>query len=411
LPALAALAGCRPSGGDSRPGEGERRETPAPERIARARERGVAFLLSRQAEDGAWRSDTYGTFKDGTALTPLALSALLAAAPEKREAIRKAADYLAAMALPDVGIKPPPYGFDFALYTAALTVGALSHPAIPDHRAARDAWLTYLKRRQLTEELGWKPEEREYGGWGYSRGVPHKPKAGELIPPLTESNLSATTFALDALRAAGVPADDPLWGKALTFVRRCQNWADVPKTREPAYDDGGFFFIYDDAVRNKAGAAGKDRSGRERYHSYGSTTADGFRCLAYCGVAESDPRRRAAHDWLVKHFQAGRHPGTYAERREMDRMAVYYYYTASLARAPADLVVTHGDESVPVTRLLAEDVAGRQREDGSWVNPAHAIREDDAVLATSFALIALARPAAGNVQDLPSKRSMAKQPR
>ena len=44
--------------------------------------------------------------------------------------------------------------------------------------------------------------------------------------------------------------------------------------------------------------------------------------------------------------------------------------------------------SRPLRELLAEELLARQRE-GSWVNPAHAIREDDPITATSFALIAL----------------------
>ena len=74
---------------------------------------------------------------------------------------------------------------------------------------------------------------------------------------MTESNLSATTFALNALKAAGVPADDPAFAKALTFVKRCQNWPEKEEERDPKFDDGGFFFIYDDPIRNKAGVAGK----------------------------------------------------------------------------------------------------------------------------------------------------------
>src|SRR5262245_42770070 len=37
---------------------------------------GVEYLLKQQSEDGAWRSDVYATFKDGTALTPLVVAAL-----------------------------------------------------------------------------------------------------------------------------------------------------------------------------------------------------------------------------------------------------------------------------------------------------------------------------------------------
>jgi hypothetical protein len=385
LPALATLAGC------GRPG-GEEVETEVPfaERLAQARERGADFLVERQSDDGAWRSDTYGTFKDGTALTPLALNALLAASPERQGAIRKAADYLAAFTRPGGQVVGPSYGFDFALYTAALTVTALSHPRSPRHRSARDTWLRFLKQRQLTEDLGWSPGDREYGGWGYSRSLPRKSRPGELILPLTESNLSATTAALDALHSAGVSAGDPAFARALTFVRRCQNWEEDADRREPAFDDGGFFFIYDDPVRNKAGVAGTDRSGRQRYHSYGSATADGFRCLIRCGVPESDPRPQAARAWLTKHFQAGRHPGTYAKRREADRMGVYHYYAASLARAPSTtLMVEAPGGPLSMKRLLAGELLQRQQRDGSWSNPAHAMREDDLIVATSLALIAL----------------------
>src|SRR5205807_5753523 len=65
--------------------------------------------------------------------------------------------------------------------------------------------------------------------------------------------------------------------KAGVFVRRCQNWADNCELRDSRFDDGGFFFLPDDPTRNKAGEAGTDRTGRTRFVSYGSTTADGLR--------------------------------------------------------------------------------------------------------------------------------------
>ena len=108
---------------------------------------------------------------------------------------------------------------------------------------------------------------------------------------MTESNLSATVTALEALRAAGITASDPDVRKALLFCERCQNFGD-----EPAFDDGGFHFIYDDGVRNKAGVAGMDRQGRERYVSYGSATADGFRALLNCGLPRDHPRVAAARN-------------------------------------------------------------------------------------------------------------------
>src|SRR5207245_5462282 len=119
-------------------------------------------------------------------------------------------------------------------------------------------------------------------------------------------NLSATVAALGALRATGMADNHAAVRKALLFCERCQNFGD-----EPAFDDGGFFFIYDDGVRNKAGVAGSDKRGRERYASYGSATADGLRALLLCGLPSEHPRVRAARHWLVTHFIATIHPGPY----------------------------------------------------------------------------------------------------
>src|SRR5437899_2627680 len=244
--------------------------------IDRALARGGRFLLGRQQADGAWRSDHYGALKDGASLTPLVLQALrtLPPSPERDEAYRRGLGYLAAFVKPDGTVQPGPYGFNQPVHTSAGAVIVFSSEETASGRKSRDAWLAYLRERQLTEALGWHPADREYGGWGYCPTLPRKPPAGQLTPPLTESNLSATLAALSALRAAGLPADDRAIQKAKGFVERCQNFGD-----EQAFDDGGFFFIYDDGVRNKAGVAGRDRQGRERYLSYGSTTADGLRAL------------------------------------------------------------------------------------------------------------------------------------
>jgi squalene-hopene/tetraprenyl-beta-curcumene cyclase len=205
--------------------------------------------------------------------------------------------------------------------------------------------------------------------------------------------LSATVFALQALRAAGTLADDPAIQKALTFIKRCQNYRDQPTLRDPAFDDGGFFFIYDDAVRNKAGVAGKDSAGRPRYASYGSTTADGLRALLACGLPATDDRVAAARSWMERNFSAADHPGKYATERLGDRPALYFYYCSSFAQAWHALHVQ--EVQTPAGRVvwaeaLADELMKRQRADGSWLNPAKAVREDEPVLASSLAAIALA---------------------
>lgn len=351
----------------------------------------MAYLVKQQAPDGAWRSDLYAAFKDGTALTPLVLWALLESGDQKPgtlAAVRKGSIYLAKMVKPDGTIDAGDAGLDYPVYTASLAVQVLSHPANKGHAAARDAWLRYLLDRQLSEKLGWKPTEKQFGGWGYCRVLPRKPDPDRFAPPLIESNLSATVFALDALRAAGV-TDKPVYEKALLFVRRCQNWEPPVPGRPPApHLDGGFFFIYDDPVRNKAGSADPPGQKPERFHSYGSTTADGLRALLLC--PEFDPDRvAAAKGWLRQHARFDRHPGTYIPTHEPNRNAVYFYYAASAARAfrAAGVMVPGKDWAAD----LAAELVKRQTADGNWANPVELVRENEPLVATANAVAALAR--------------------
>jgi len=369
------------------------------------------FLIEHQDADGAWRSDTYGVFKDGPSLTPLVLETLLGLPrTEKLDAAwGKGAAYLARLVREDGTIDEGPRGLSYPVYTAVFSALALSRPQMAelgdpgDFRHARDAWLHFLRQRQLTEELGWQPADKQYGGWGYSTQFPGKPRSGEPMLPLTESNLSATTFALEALQTAGCSPDDPAFRKARIFVERCQNFSDDVNQQDAAFDDGGFFFIYDDPVRNKAGSAGKDPNGRERFFSYGSTTADGLRDLLACGLSPDHPRVKAAWTWLEANFDLSFHPGRYAPDREMNRPAVYFYYSLSLAKALRSFNSKKegselrsrgsrigGQESgVEWSDKLVQALVKRQLPDGSWINAAVAVREDDPVVATCFATQAL----------------------
>jgi hypothetical protein len=350
----------------------------------RALARGSDYLMARQSEDGAWRSDVYATFKDGTALTPLVVTALQAAHdtqapynpagnPALEAAITKGCTFLARFVKDDT-VVPPADGFDYPIYTAALALRAFSHPTAKEFAKHRSAWIKFLKERQLTGKLGWKPDEKQYGGWGYCRVIPKKPEPNTFAPPLIESNLSATVFALDALRSTG-ETDPELYKAAALFVRRCQN------------ADGGFHFIYDDPTRNKAGQA-PDAPGT--FYSYGSTTADGLRALALCGDPADQDKLGAARRWLLANFRADRHPGTYVQAHEPNRDAVYYYYAASVGRAFRDhkLALPEGRDWA---QELSDELAKRQAEDRSWANPVELVRENEPLVATSNAVLALSQ--------------------
>jgi squalene-hopene/tetraprenyl-beta-curcumene cyclase len=331
----------------------------------------VNFLKAGQSDDGAWRSSLYGNFKTGDALTPLAHLAMCEANHEHHDVLHRGADYLAGLTRQR--------GLIYPVYTASLAVMALAHPRCPLREEARQTWLTFVRQRQLTESLGWRHDDREYGGWGYSQAIPVKPEPSDDGPPLVESNLSATAFALDALHEARIQPDDGLFRKALVFVERCQNFGE-----HPLFDDGGFYFMYDDAIRNKAGVIGLDDSGRERYASYGSMTADGLRSLRLCGVARDHPRVTAACQWLDRHFSFT-NPGRWSRDRHHIQLSIHFYWLWVLAKAlrSVDGLSTRWAET-----LTSELLAG-QRTDGSWLNPNVEVREDDPIVATSLAVLTL----------------------
>jgi squalene-hopene/tetraprenyl-beta-curcumene cyclase len=348
--------------------------------VDRALARGMQALVRAQSADGSWRSPTYGIFKDGLTLTPTVLKAL-AFGPDV-EAIGPArtrgARYLIDRIRPDGTIDDGPTGLIYPVYTASGAVLTLSRLDQGDAgRRSRDAWLRDLRRRQLTEDLGWRPDDPGYGAWGYSTEPPRK-APGSDGP--ADADLSSTLFALGALRVAGVPADDPAVGKALVFIQRCQNV------------DGGFFLTPTDPVRNKAGTSGLDPSGRPRYRSYGSATADGLRALLRGGLAPDHPRVVAAQSWLEHHFSATTNPGTFDPIRADDREATYFYYAWSLSHAFRTLGVREisaDGRTMAWPEALSRELLRRQRPDGTWANRYTASKEDDPLVATSFAVAAL----------------------
>jgi squalene-hopene/tetraprenyl-beta-curcumene cyclase len=347
--------------------------------IDEALARAVGFLASKQAVDGAWRSDVYGPLKDGPSLTAFIAATLtkVSGQPKAAPALAKAADYLES-------IDPDSTEITYPVYAAAGAVAALTHVHRDCGTAAREMWLEYLLQQQLVESLGWREADESFGGWSFAHDPP-RPVSGQPASPMATPNLSATVFALDGLLAAGCRSDEPAIQKARVFVERCQNWPEEEEQPEAQFDDGGFFFVHGDETRNKAGEAGVDAAGRVRYVSYGSTTADGLRALVACGLPVGHPRVRAARRWMVDNFSATRHPGRYPTNREYLRPALYFYYCASAAEA----LLISGAENWEWASDLALNLLSCQRGDGCWANSAVDVREDDPLVATPLVISAL----------------------
>ena len=295
----------------------------------------IGWLLDRQSPDGAWRSDTYGAFRDGRALTPVVLRAL-----PPGDAAASACRWLLGNG-----------GTLFDIYPVHLASALLEC----EFRFPELAPLAKIARARLLAL-----QCPGSGGWSYSPQPPVDESA-----PMQQANLSATAMAIDGLRAAGMAADDPRLRKAAAFLRTCHNHA----TGEAAFDDGGFFQISADPSRNKAGSAGTDRRGVIRYRSYASATADGLRAMLLCGGSPDSDAVRSAARWLRDH----------SERTPPELK----YYTARSIAATA--------RSLPGLAPFIPRLSDCQQVDGSWRNPAGEMREDCPLVATALALECLNR--------------------
>ena len=329
--------------------------------IDRALARAGRFLAAQQDRDGAFRSRPYSALRDGWSLTPLAALALRVT-PE-HDAAARAARFVAGI-VGAHGVR----GADevsYPLYAYALGALVLGAPENVDaYRAPRDALLAAVRRMQLSAANGWRADDASLGGWGYSPVVPTRP-AGAITEDLLPANLSATVLAVGALALAGTPPTDPALADAAKFVARCRN------------GDGGFFFSPDLPDGNKAG---RDAHG---FRSYGSMTADGTRALMRLR-GPADPHVAAGIAWLEREFDATRNPGVFGDN-EIRRASSYYYWVWSAAHA-----LEHAQRGTAWAEQLSAALLARQRDDGSWRNDATEMREDDPVIATSFAVAALA---------------------
>ena len=370
-------------------------------RINASLARAGRFLIEQQSDDGAWYSETYGALRTGPTLTPYVMSALFylpQAGSQTPGAYARGVDYLAGLVGKDGQLDVAPRELLFPVYTAASAsrVVVLLERS-PRNLHVQQAWLAYLRQRQLNESLGWKPSDPQYGGWGFAMDLPRKPAEGQPRERFHESNLAATIFGLAALRSARVPADDPAYARALLFVKRCQNFSDDPERRDPEFDDGGFFFIPGDPVQNKAGIAGTDRFVRRRFHSYGTMTADGLRALIRCGLPPDHPRVVAARKWLRRNFSATGNPGKFSGERAVLQNATYYYWVWAIGHVL--LTSQRYAEATPhggagweraAAGKLAEELLRRQRPDGTWTNRFTDAKEDDPLVATPWAAATLA---------------------
>ncbi len=328
--------------------------------------RGIAWLLSQQASDGAWRSKTYGQLRGGAGNTALAVYALSVAWPElspaQQSQVKRGINFLVAHQ-DSAGFVRGVDAAEYPTYGTALTAIAIERTGLDDWKAPRARMLSYLRGAQSLTAHEPVTSPRDIGGWGLTGGDPEDPSSFAL------ANVSTTRLALTALRGETPTADLP---RSIEFLGQLQD------RRRDSADYGGFHFVTvpDDSL-NKAGFSAKG-GGDLHARAYASATADGLLALRAAGVTADDERVKSAAAWLEKSRKTG---------AANVPAGLKYYRSAALALVLAAAgVLDPGAEGERISRELAS----LQRLDGSWVNDDTAMREDDPLVATAFAIEALA---------------------
>lgn len=325
-------------------------------------QQGVDFLRNTQADDGSWTTPNAPGI-GGVAVTALLQSGLSPDDPTVARGLK----YLEGFIQKDGGVyfaKSNHRNYETCIAMLAFNLANKDGRYTKTIKNAEQ----FLRKLQWDEGEGLESSDTAYGGAGY--GSHDRP------------DLSNTQFLLEALKAAGVKKDDPAMKKALVFVSRAQNLESEHNTTPFAakIEDGGFYYT---PAAGGTSQAGTTPDGGLR--SYGSMTYAGLKSMIYAGLTTDDPRVKAAFAWIQKFYTLEENPG-------LGKQGLYYYYhtfAKALDALEVDELKDASGKSHDWRKELTQELASRQKTNGSWVNEAERWYEGDPNLSTSYALMAL----------------------
>jgi squalene-hopene/tetraprenyl-beta-curcumene cyclase len=351
------------------------------ERASEMVNRGLAFLASKREADGGWSLD--GTFKP--AVTALVLKALVQHPDLTTETpiVKKGYELLLSFQQPDGAIYDPRQGR--SNYCTAIAACALAAANDPTFKPAMDKAVAYLRTIQI------HPGSESPDGQAVGRDHPFV--GGVSYGEHGRPDMSNLGWWMEAMREAGVPANDPDVQQALSFVLRCQNRSESNSMAWAAEgpNDGGF--IYAPAVRDVTTGETKAGSGPggKGLASYGSISYVAWKSMLYTGLSRDDPRVKAVYAWGRRNWTLKQNPNMPEPQAQQ---GVYFYYLA-LARA----LRAWGQDEIPAwdgpskhnwRRELVDELAQRVQKDGSFYNVKESRwGEGNPVLTTAYEVQAL----------------------
>ena len=332
-------------------------------------QKAIAYLKSTglNSENGS-----YSEFA-GPAVTALVTTAMLKHGEKVDDAdIAKSLEYLKTFIQPDGGIyKPNSIYKNYETCLAILCFAEANADGRYDELIKKAAG--YTQGTQWAEGRQVKESDDRFGGFGYGKHA--------------RPDLSNTSYAIDALVAAGVDPDSVEMQRVLKFVSRSQNLESehnkLPFAAKADKDSvGGFIYTPSGGGETKVESASVGGGLR----SYGSMTYAGLKSMLYAGVDQDDIRVQAAIDWIRMHYNLKNNPG-------MGPEGLYYYYhlfAKALDAVGQDTFVDAEGVTHNWREELLAELASRQADDGSFTNQASdRWMEGDPNLVTGYVLLAL----------------------
>ena len=332
----------------------------------------IAYLKAAQNADGSWGQAPRNRGVTGVIVTGMLQTGKVGADDQP---VAKALKFIESLVNAKAGhIAGPEATVQLQNYVTCINVMALTAANRPEkYKAIVGDGVKFLKKLQWDEEEGKNDKDDFYGGAGYdSKSRP---------------DLSNTQFFIDALRDAGVPANDPALQKALIFVSRCQNLKSEFNTAQWSgkINDGSFIYSAAGGGQTKT----SDDPNNTNMTGYGSMTYAGIKSMIYCGVGKEDRRYKLALEWIQKNYTLDANPGMPKELAE--RGLFYYYHTMAktLDIMEIDTFIDAQGKKHDWRAELVDALKKRQKPDGSFVNPNDRWMEGDSNLVGGYVLMAL----------------------
>ena len=324
-------------------------------------EKGVTWLKGQQKENGTWSEENM------PALTALPLWAVTVSGVPGTEPLQeKAIGNLLGKQQPDGGIyvTQERQGAGLGNYNTSICVTALHATGRKDLMPAVLKARTYIASSQYSDGA-------HAGGFGYD-------KESQRV----YSDLNNTFFAIDAMRRTQGAEDtrpaserraDVNWDAAIKYVERLQSQEGDTK--------GGFAYNAGDP---RAGT-NTNPDGKVTLRAYGSMTYAGVLSLLHAKLDKGDPRVRGAFEYASRFWTVDENPG-------QGQQGLFFYYNVmsrALTAAGADALPKKDTGDIHWREEMIKKVLSLQKPDGSWANDNNRWWENDPVLATSYALLAL----------------------